>query len=1342
MKNPCTPRNHVRLSGTILLFLAVRTMHGQCPLLYDYYGVPSETPIWYSCSGSNFSLQIATPQTVGQFTIDWGDGSPLYTGASLAPPLTVGHVYPATVNEYTVTFTETATECTVIGTLVIEQGSSASLQIPVGGLTQVCAPQEVQFINTSTNVSPNTMFTWDFGDGSPALTLDHTTLGQTISHTYERGTVDCETTVRLTAENTCNALQGGASFATFNPIRIWDIDNATIAPSASVMCWPDNRVTYANTTQRNCFDQGNILQRYEYWNFGDYWGLGHDSIISWTPWPPTFPRSIEYPGIGSYEVMMLDSSFCGIDTAYVTISIVPPPAVTLTAFPDQICAGEVVIFDETTTGDASTFQWDFDLGSGFQVAGQGDQAIVFDAPGVYNVRYAASVGGSTTGCADTAMVVVDVLPSPTAGFTVDNTAACDQLTVTFTNTSVNGISYLWDLGDGTSSSEPVPPPHLYSSYGSYTITLTVMNGQGCRDVATQVVNVFHPPQVQIGAQNVCESVMAQFEDQTVTDAGNPVIEWSWDFGDGGTADVASPAHLYAGSGSYTVTLVANTAYCGGSGTLAVEVSANPVASFLPVDAIGCSPHEVTFTNTSTGGGVASWAFGDGSSSNDASTSYTYTNFGTQDTTYTVRLVMTTDFGCADTLSADITVAPPVRAMFNHDAIPACAPVAVNFTNTSTGAVSYAWDLGDGTTTSQASTSHVYTNQSLFLQVNNVRLVATSIYGCRDTLYQQIPVYPTPDFDFAVDPDSGCSPHIVDLPPVVGAVVYQWDYGDGSTGSGPSPTHIYVNETGAEVTYPLTLIAANAFGCADTTQAQVTVYPTPTAAFTISPGNGCHPLVATLTNTSTGATSNSWNYGDGSTSTTNAPSHVHTWVNNTGSDVMSYPLELTVSTVRGCSSSASAQVQVYPQVTPSFTVDSLVCSPFEVDLVNLSEGAVEYLWDMGDGTTLEGGEPTFTYVNTGTADQDYTIALTATSVYGCSATTSRTITVAPVPVASFEATPTLQQFPNTTVFVVNGTAPGPWTYDWTFGDGASADVAEPGSHTYATWGTYTIGLVVNNGLCSDSVSRTVTITPVPTAAFVGQGAGCAPFTMGFTNNSIQATSYLWEFGDGGTSTADNPIYVYNVPGVYTVTLTAFGIGGSSDTLVKVDSVVVHPRAMAFFTLQPTDVTVPTQPVFAYNLSSNSSIYGWDFGDGSTSAEADPVHYYRTPGIYEVRLIANNQWNCPDTFLHPVPVTARAFGQLEFPNAFSPGSAGPTDGVYDPRSYTNDFFFPMHAGVEEYRLEVFNRWGELVFVSEDVNVGWDGYYRGQPAKQDVYVWKAQARFSDGNETALKGNVTLLR
>lgn len=1484
----------------------------QCPTLYDYYGNPSPAPQWFHCAASNYTLVVASPQPVGSYTIDWGDGSPLHVGAGLAPPQTVNHTYPVAIATYTITFTEVNSGCVVIGTLVMEQSTSASIQIPVGGLTQVCAPWPVDFINSSTNVSPNTVFVWDFGDGSPSLTFDHTNWGQTITHMYERNTVDCETTVRLTAENVCNTLQGGQSVATFNPIRIWDLDDAAITPSATLLCWPDRSVTYQNTTDRNCFQQGNIFQRYEYWNFGDYWGTGQDSIIDWSPWPPTFPRTIAYPAIGIYEVMLLDSNYCGIDTAYVTIEIVPPPSVTLTADPTTICAGETVAFTQTTNGGANYYQWNFGDGAGFQWAGTGNQSHTYHTPGSFLASYTASIQGATAGCADTASVVIDVLPRPTADFILDRDAACDSLTVTITNTSTTAVSHFWDFGDGTTSTLVDPPPHHYDQAGMYIISLTVTNSLGCTHTLNRPVHVYDPPVVSISVQNLCLGSVALFTPNVVTAPGNQVVTWNWDFGDGSTSSQQFPSHQYATSGPYVVTLEVETPYCGNVGTQWVNVQPRPDAIVDAVPAIGCSPLSVVFNNLSTGASNYAWDFGDGVSSTETSPTHIYINTGTSDLLHTVYLTATSPFGCSDIVSVQITVAPGVVPGFVHNAIPGCAPMDVTFFNTSTGAGSYFWDFGDGNTSTAVSPAHTYVNTSYFLDIRTVTLTAFSPAGCSASVTQQIMVYPTPSFSFVATPDSGCSPLAVTFPSVVGAVSYAWDFGDGSTGSGPSPTHTYFNSTTNEQNFTVNLVGANAFGCSDSASAVVVVYPNPTAQFDLSANSGCHPFSAQLTNLSVGGDSFLWSYGDGQTSTEISASHAHEWFNFAGPNASNYPVSLTATTVNGCSNTVSSSVevfpavtaaflvpdtgcaplvasfvnvsagansyqwnfgdgqaslaaapshtyhnqgladvtytptlvatsafgcsstastpvlvhaqplaqfivgatagcqplsvpfqdlsigavsldwifgdgqaqssgpgntshtythdlpvpqtfdvrliatsvhgctdttqhpvQVYPQVVAAFSVDTIGCSPFPISLTNSSIGASGYLWDMGDGNMLVGSAPGYMYVNTSSTVQDYTIQLTATSSFGCTSVSSRTVHVHPMPSAAFQASPFTQQFPDATVTLVNSSAPGSWQHNWTFGDGSGSTQQAPGSHTYGTWGNFTITLVVSGAYCSDTATQEVVIVPpLPTANFLGQGMGCAPLSVSFTNTSWQALSYQWHFGDGGMSTADNPTYIYNQPGTYTVSLIATGINGYTSTLVKVDSVVVHPRANAFFVLQPEEVVAPSQPLFTYNLSSNATEFLWDLGDGSTSTQFNPVHYYTQAGEFDVQLIANNQWNCPDTFRIENAVLAKLSGELAFPNAFTPSNSGSNGGVYDPNSYTNDVFFPIYEGVEDYKLEVFNRWGELLFVSDDVHLGWDGYYRDRPAKQDVYVWKAYAKFSDGREAILKGDVTLLR
>lgn len=1500
------------LAVFLVALLMVDKAAGQCPELYDSNGDLSGAPHWISCSGGNFTLVVASPTPTGAYTIDWGDGTPPTTGASLTPPQTVIHVYTAAVATYTLTFTELTSGCVITGTVTMEQSTSASIQIPVGGLTQVCAPQSLDFLNSSTNTSPNTVFRWNFGDGSTWFTYDHTNLGQTLNHMYLPGTVGCETTVQLSAENLCNTLQGGPSIATFNPIRIWDIDTAAIAPSATLLCWPDNEVTYLNTTRRNCYQQGNIYQRYEYWNFGDYWGAGHDSIIDWTPWPPTFPHTIAYPAIGTYEVMMLDSNYCGIDTAYVTITIVPPPTVGVTANPNPVCAGELVHFTPTTTGGANYYEWNFDDGNGFQWTHAGSQSHIYATDGVYHVQYAASIQGATAGCADTATVVVTVLPSPTTAFTLDEHAACSSLTVQATNTSSSAISYQWDFGDGTTSTQQDPPPHTYTAVGDYAISLVAFNSQGCQSSFTDSVHVFAIPDPVIGVQNVCEGQMAQFADLTQTPLGNPIQQWLWDFGDADTSTEEGPGHLYSTGNTYTVTLTVTTPYCSGTNSTTITVEQKPSASIVADPMTGCSPLDVQFINNSTGATNYIWRFGDGGVSNASDPLHTYHNPGNVDSVYTAELIASTTFGCSDTTHAVITVAPMVLSMFAHDAHPGCAPLDVNFTNNSMGATDFLWDFGDGDTSTDTGPSHTYINISGVLQVMTVRLIASNWAGCSDTSQQQIVVYPAPHFTFSAQPDSGCTPLTVTFPSVIGAVNYQWDFGDGSTGSGPTPQHTYVNHTDSTVLYPIKLVATNAFGCTDSTAGVITVFPAPLAQFSVGATTGCHPLLATLSNQSQGASSFHWSYGDGQSSDTSATQHDHTWYNYAGPGVNSYPIQLTAFSNDGCTDTAGATIQVYPQVHAAFVADSAGCAPMNPHFVNLSTGADNYLWtfgdgpvstsatpthiymnsgvsdvvfqpvlvasssfgcsdtatasilvhpapiaqftasslagcspdtitlqdlsigassmnwqfgdgtflnappgnishvfinngttpaqypvhltatssfgcvdtvtlpitiyppvqaqfqlpseacspavidltdessgsiqalwDMGDGITLLGANVNHTFLNTGNADVSFTVTLTATSAYGCTSTAQHAIIIHPLPHASFTATPFTQIYPDTTVAITNNTPDGQWSHSWNFGDGSTSTDQHPATHNYTTWGNYTIMLVVNTGACADTATQLVVVEPpLPTASFIGSGEGCAPLTIAFKNHSLLAQGYQWQFGDGASSIAENPVHEYYTPGTYTVTLTIFGLNGGTSTMVKVDSVVVHPRALAYFSLQPAQVVVPTQPLFTYNHSINASSYVWDFGDGTFSNETSPLHYYQSPGVYDVSLIANNMWNCPDTFMLPGAATAIAGGEIKFPNAFTPSNMGPSDGVYDPNSIDNHIFHPLSQGVVDYKLQVFNRWGELIFETYDIRTGWDGYYRGQLSKQDVYVWKAYARFVTGEEKRMSGDLTLLR
>ena len=1330
---------------TLFLFIGIRSSVAQCPQFFDSQGLLTNTPQWVSCFGTDFNLGLIADLNIGNYTINWGDGSPNTVGNGWITPTAINHNYTATIANYNVTITLPDVPCVINGLVIMEEPSNASIQIPFGGLTSTCAPGSLDFTNSSTDVSSNTVFTWDFGDGSPPQVFTSANAGQTLSHLYLQGTVNCVTQVTLSAENVCNTLQGGPSIATFNPIRIWDIDVAAITASATLLCYPDTQVTLQNTTTRNCLAQGNIAQRYEYWNLGDYWGLGYDSILNWTAWPPALPINMSYPGIGTYTAMMVDSSFCGLDTAFITIQIVPPPTAALTISKDTICEGETVTFTNLSGAGANTYSWNFGDGTGWQNLGAGAVNHTYNFTGDYVIQLAAFIAGGTASCTDTATIPLHVLPSPVANFNFDNNNGCDSLTVTYTDfSSADVVTWQWDFDNGNFSTLPNPPAQFYGAPGNYNIQLDVASTNGCTHTAIQVIDVFQSPVPSFIPTSVCQNEIASFTDLSTSSVGDPIITWGWDFGDGNTSIQQNPTHIYTITGPVNVILDVSTAFCSASDTVVVTVETAPVAAYTPDVINGCSPLAVTFTNNSSANAVNFlWDYGDGNTSTATSPTYIYINNYGYDTTFTVTLISQTTFGCADTTFQTITVYPNPSASFTNDATLNCAPMIVNFTNTSTGAVSYSWDFGDGSPLdASVNPTHTYNNLTQFIDNNFVTLIATSLNGCTDTVVDSVLVFPEPQFGFSTNPDSGCSPVNVLFPSVIGAVAYQWDFGDGNFGTGPTPNHTYINSTTNDVTYTIQLIATSPFGCTDTTYGQVLVFPNPTAQFTVDSLVGCHPHPINVTNTSTGGSLYHWEMGDGTLFDTLVSNFDHIYNNITGLQ-QTYQIMLIAETTKGCLDTAFQNVDVYPAVTAAFNSDTADCSPFDVTFIDASIGAVNYTWDFGDGSPLDNTpNPTHQYTNLTTVDVTYIATLIIESVFGCFDTTQQLMTVYATPVASFIPTPFLQTFPNTTVSFTNTTPAGPWLYLWDFGDTTISNLGTPPNHVYSSWGSYPITLTVSTTNCTDTAVQIINIiAPVPVASFQGPAQGCRPLAVQFTNNSQYADTYLWNFGDGGSSTQFEPNYTYYNPGIFTVTLTVFGTGGQ-DIQIQQLIIEVFQVPSAFFTVSPTTVFIPNEPVSLFNLSNFASSYFWDFGDGNTSTDEFPQHIYTQQGVYDIMLIASTPNNCIDTFILSSAVEALTEGGISIPNAFTPSEGGSNGGVFGHADANNDVFHPIISGAEEYELNIFNKWGELMFVSKDVNIGWDGYYRSQLSKQDVYVYKIQVKYIDGRSESYVGDITLLR
>jgi len=1362
------------------LFFGMNDSKAQCELENDT-GAASTNPVWTGCSqitsanDTTFIIVVNPVGSYGPWTMNWGDGN-ISSGPSLAPPNFITHVYTSVSNGGTV-FADTfltsfiSGACTIPGIVISGYPVTANIEVP-GGLTQLtCAPGILTFINNTNGASglpimPSTIFTWDWGDGSPPEVFDYTQGGDTIMHAYQRQTVNCITQVDLTANNVCNL---SPSVNSQSPVLIYDLDDAAVNASAVLLCYPDTVVSFSNGSNFNCFAQGNTTQRYEYWNFGDHWGFGHDSIVNWRPsgpplgTPPPSPIPIAFPGVGTYTINMIDSNLCGQEPASIVIQIVSPPQAIIASSDDTICAGESITFQNLTTGGADEFAWDFGDGAGFQTTGGGNQNHTYNTAGSYTITLAIGISGST--CMDTTTIDLEVLPSPNALIALDNQMGCDSLLVNFSDSSTSLgslVSWSWDFDNGNTSTLQNPGSQFFGFPANFNVSLTVTNNLNCSDSVVEVINVYQTPIPDFTPKNVCANEVAQFMDSSQSATGDPVISWLWDFGDGTpSSTLQNPTHIYTLPGFYTITLAVATANCSASDTLTVVVEQLPMANFTMDTTFGCSPLAVNFTNTSSvNANNFYWEFGDGDTSTLSDPSHLFINNFGVDTSYTISLAAFTTFGCSDTSSQIVDVYPNPIAQFSDSAqVINCSPAIIKFTNqSSNGAVTFLWDFDNGSIDQSIHPQDTFINTTNVLDTFTVVLVAYSLNGCTDTTSKDFIVFPKPT---SLPPilDSGCMPLTTTFPTVVGAVNYFWTYNFGfSNSTAATPSHTY-NIPGVDT---VSLISSSAAGCKDTSEGLVIVRPLPQAQITTLTSIGCSPLSVSFTNNSTGATSYYWDFGDGTPidSVNFSPTHVF---NNLSDSLATFTVVLRAKNNFECFDSDTAYITVYPVIVAAFSHDTTGCSIFSVNFTNNSSlSATNFSWDFGDGGTSNDKNPIHPYLNSTTTPDTLNVILYAASDTACGDSASSIVVVYPSPTAVFSINPPSKSitYPDTIFGIQNLDLR--WRAKWDFGDGGISNDSIPGTYGYTGWGTFTITEIAYNEYCSDSAQEEVTILPPkPIADFGDPTEGCEDLTVQFINRSLYAHSYSWRFIHSTTnatqsSVDENPEITFTDPGTYNVSLNVSGEGGGAEE-VKFGFITVYEQPLAEFTFAPEEVTIPNQKVVCFNNSRGDNLsYDWDFGDGSPhSTVENPEHLYTAEGEYIITLISkiiSGNITCSDTAVSISPVVAKPSGSITTPNAFTPNTntdpSNSGDGGYDYTAdgsigTSNDVFYPVVTGaIKKYDFMIFNKWGEMLFRTDKRTVGWTGWYRGKLSQQDVYVYKVLATRIDNSEIVLVGDLTLLR
>lgn len=530
----------------------------------------------------------------------------------------------------------------------------------------------------------------------------------------------------------------------------------------------------------------------------------------------------------------------------------------------------------------------------------------------------------------------------------------------------------------------------------------------------------------------------------------------------------------------------------------------------------------------------------------------------------------------------------------------------------------------------------------------------------------------------------------------------------SNGTGTQINQTLFSLTGGTVTYTVTPTVGTCSGIP--IDVLVTVNATPTIVATPSNSDVCAGASVTLA--ATGAFTYTWSPAAGLSSTT-------------GSSVFASPTATTTYTVtgtnaNGCIGTSQATVVVRPYPVLTVSPDTVICLGETTPLV--ATGATTYAWTPAIGldqttgsTVLASPSAPTTYIVTGTSN-------------GCS-------TIDSIKVGT-NSLPTVNAGGDQTVckgVPVILTATGTLTYVW------SDNVVNGVPFVTDTTRTYTVTGIDANG-CKNIDYVTITTIDAPAIAFtVDTTLGCAPLHVQFTNTTEGATNYLWDFGDGQTSTAKNAYHDYYIEGCHDVTLTADNGLGCTMSIAMDDYICVLPSPIAAFTATTYDITNVVNEVYFNNQSQNAISYEWNFGIGEGYSNVkNPTHAFGTDPIRNnaVVLVATNDEGCTDTARTVIHMTEDVV--FFVPNSFTP----------DGDEYNNIFkpvFLEEYYGAE-YTMMIFDRWGEVVFETHNLAYGWDGTYQtggGKICQDGVYSWKIIVRKKGMDERITKtGHITLIR
>jgi gliding motility-associated-like protein len=1013
----------------------------------------------------------------------------------------------------------------------------------------------------------------------------------------------------------------------------------------------------------------------------------------------------------------------------VTIDAVP----VANAGPNQVyCTGDVVTL---STGGADSYVW-YQLPAMTQVSIE--PTVVLNPSGNIDYMVVAWIGS----CSDTDQVSITELPADPID-AIGDTAVCQGTGVQLNVVGATASStYSWSPSLGLSNAGIVNP--IATPSASEWFVVTVMSPNGCIGVDSVLVTIYNVPVPSFTMADVCLNEASTFTN-TSTVAGSVISSTSWNFGDA-SATVATPIanHTYATDGSYEVVLTVTSAQgCVDSISQTTVIYPLPIADFTAQS--DCADRMIAFNENASvsSGAIVSWNWDFG----NTQTSILQIPVGISypvSATYNVQLEVATAFGCLHDTTIAIDIYPNPTAAFTVQDV--CLLLDNAFTNASISAgnypiVAYDWTFENGQTSSLQDPTSTFVAPGQYFAT----LLVTDSLGCQDEVtLNTVVVHPLPVVDFSAPISClGDATVFTNNSTILSGTLtgYAWNFGDGNSSNSASSFNTYASDS----TYSVQLIATSDQGCVDSATQNISIGPIPVADFQFS--DDCLDKLIGFTDNSTVASGSiigwGWDFGNSTTSTVQNPTPQQYLTDGI------FQVQLVVISDLGCTHDTTMNIEIYPMPIVSFSWDSVCFGiPNQFTDLSLANGAYPidtYAWQFSDGQTSTIANPQVIFPSAG----QYSATLSVTTTMGClSSATNGNAAIYPIPVAQFSNAiknclndSTYFQDLSTVQNLFNDVVV---TQAWDFADGTLSSQENP-VHMYATDGFFPVQLsVITDKGCVDTLIQNVEIFPLPAVAFTSDvQEGCQPLEVQFIDQTIIAPPYSlaqwqWNFDIGTDSaTAQFPIntfYDENIApldsGLYDISLQVTSGNGCVASLASNNFIVTHPKPTAFFDANPNLVDMNNPRIQFTDLSSiNVNYWDWDFGDGNSTNITNPQHIYGDTGTYPVVLLVSTPFGCLDTAVYEVVV--KPTFTFYIPNTFTPNNEG-----------HNETFYGQGTGISAYSMMIFDRWGEMIFESNDIDYHWDGSVDGHQVQQGVYVYVFAVTDWDGEIHHFNGHVNLMR